>query len=396
MRKLALIFLMLIIISVSVTAIGISPARSYLHHEAGKTDTITLRILNDGTPGRAYLSAKGELEQYVKFSANLIVFEQGDQQYEVTYTIQHPAGLDPGLHETDIIALRMPEIDEAKGATVVATTAVISKLQVQVPYPGKYVRGRLIVNSALANEVVTFRIPVYNYGSEKVDATYAEIEIYGPTNELLGRTTTEKSSLTSKTEQTLVAQWLANVNTGRYLAKVTLYFDGQKVSFEEVFNVGDMLVRIKDIEADPFKLGDIAKFNIDVQSIWNMQLEGVFATVDVKDAQGNTINSFKSTSADLEPQEETTLLAFWDTKEMTEGRYDLKFVLHYGQKTTEKILQVLLTLNGIETDIVGTGQAISPEGSLLKRDSILVVLVILMVILNAFVIFKLLRRRGGP
>ena len=77
----------------------------------------------------------------------------------------------------------------------------------------------------------------------------------------------------------LVAEWLPDVNPGKYLAIATIRYDDQVLTIEKEFNVGQMLLEIKELKVNNFALGEIAKFEALVENRWSEQLEDIYLTL---------------------------------------------------------------------------------------------------------------------
>jgi len=100
----------------------------------------------------------------------------------------------------------------------------------------------------------------------------------------------------------------------------------------------------------------------------------------VLDQQGTKYSTFKTASIDMNPLATGSLQAFWDTKDITIGRYNLRLLIHYAEKVTEKLIESEVSIDGIRTDLGPTAQVVASKG--VDRDTILTVLVIILVLIN--------------
>ena len=156
-----------------------------------------------------------------------------------------------------------------------------------------------------------------------------------------------------------------------------------------MFNVGQLIIDILSIEVNNFKLGGIAKFDIFLENKWGEDLKNVYAEMILNDQKGNEIVRFKSANEDINKNSKNKLSAFWDTAGFKEGTYNGKVVVYYNDKSTEKQLRAVVTLNSIKTEFVGvTAEAISVGA--VGNQGILILLVFVLVAVNVgwFVYFK--------
>lgn len=386
---------LLIVLSIDVLGIGITPGTNTLDFTPNQEQEFSFRVLNnDGKDMKVLLYVQGELNNSVALYNSLVDFKSSEAEKEFKYKVKMPAEIkEPGRHEVDIIAMEIPE--NINGNTFIgATTAVMLRIYVDVPYPGKYAKATLDVSEAQVNENVVFVVNVFNYGVENIDKAKATIEILGPTNEVIKTIETDYKSILSKDKKELIANWKADVNPGKYYAKVLVDYDGKLTNAEKIFNVGNLYIDVKDIKVNNFNLGGIAKFETTVESKWNERIDDVYGEMIITNDKGDEIAKVKSASLGVEAMKEANLESYWDTKGVKEGIYNAKLLLHYSGRTTEKQLKTELGLNSLKIyGLAGTAEAVaSPSG--LGKGSLITVLIIVLIAINIgwFVYFK---RRGG-
>lgn len=84
------------------------------------------------------------------------------------------------------------------------------------------------------------------------------------------------------------------------------------------------------------------------------------------------------------------MVAYWDTAGVREGTYDGKIILKYGEKATERNVQIKITNSNIE--FIGlTGLVVVKGGGGFNLNKLLVAVVILLVIFN-FIWFVIVKR----
>lgn len=378
-----LILLILILFSSSVFSIGITPGRTTINFESGLEKTIPFSVINNEKKNMdVILWVEGDLAEYVTLEETLISFSSNEDAKELSYRVELPNEIEiPGEHSAEIIAREMPKEKDSSGYYVGATAAVATQLLVRVPYPGKYAEIKLNVVGGDGDNPVNFYIEVLNFGEEDISNAQAVIEVKGPTNEVIATIETDAKSILSKKRDELVGTWIPDVNPGVYHAVAILDYDGKKARAEKNFNVGDLRIDILSIETDRFRLGEIAKFDILVESKWNEQINGVYAQTLIKDDE-NIVADFKSASVNVPAFEQTGMTAYWDTEGVKEGEYDGSIILHYEGKTTEKKLEASIGLNSFRANLIG-GRAINVGGGDgFKISNLLILLVVVLIIIN--------------
>jgi len=330
----------------------------------------------------------------------LIDFAPTEKEKLIKYRINLPQSIEkPGTKTTRIIALELPPGTKAGDTSIGARVGVVSKLFVLVPFPGKYAEANLNIKSAQVNETTTFILEVFNYGTEDIEKAKATIEILDPEGNLVDTVETNERSIKSKGTKKLNANWIGD-KIGVYNAKATLNYDGEQLVTESEFYVGNLYIELLDVRVTSFQLGDIAKFEFDVENQWNSLVKNVFAEVIMKSESGEELDSFRSTSRDLDPFKKETIEAFWDTTEIEAGNYLATIAIAYGDgQRTEREFTAIITLdNIILTPIDGATGRVITSGS--NKTIIVAILVGAVILTNIiwFVYFKrkIKRKKEGP
>ncbi len=391
------IVIVLAMLPVNAQAIGITPGRATMDFEPNKEGQVTFTILNNERKEfRALVYAEGDLMDYITSDKNIVDFTESDESKKFTYSYKLPAEIDqPGDHWAKIVVMEMPPEGAQTGQVVMATTAVIHQLRVKVPYPGKYADLDLVIHESGPDEDTTFFVKIYNVGDEDILKASAIVDILGPTNEVIASIESEEISIESKKRGEVIVPWKANVNPGRYHAVVTVNYDEKVGVVEKTFEIGALRVDVLDISVNNFVLGGIAKFEINMENKWNQKIDDIFAEIIITSQDGDNIANFKSASTSLDALRRGILYAYWDTEGVDKGAYEGKIILHYEGRTTEKELKTYITLENIETEIVGvTARAISRRepGSSPGVD-LLVPIVFILIFINVGWFFYFKRRK---
>jgi hypothetical protein len=276
---------------------------------------------------------------------------------------------------------------------VTAVASVVSELWVRVPFPGKYAEAKLYIDANNIGENVNFALSVMNFGKEDIRKAKAVIKILGATYEEIAVIETNEASIASGEQAKLTAGWLADVNPGRYHVVAEVTYDEKKVIVEQDFEVGNLLISIKKISVKEFSLGQIAAFDILLESQWNEQISNVYGEMTVLDDAGTQYATVKTAAIDVPAMGEGTLKAYWDTEGISVGRYTLRLLIHYAEKITEKLIDTEVNIDSIRTELGPTAQVVAGKG--IGRDTILTILVLILILINVawFVYFTRSKKR---
>jgi hypothetical protein len=137
------------------------------------------------------------------------------------------------------------------------------------------------------------------------------------------------------------ATWeTAGMKEGIYTARASFDYGGEEPAVSEKdFRVGDVLIKIVNIVNNDTEEGGISRFNIEIESFWNSPITGVYATLSVKEKNGNSLGDSKSPSVDIMPWSKQKLEIFWDTAGKKAGVYDATITVFYANKTVEKTIE---------------------------------------------------------
>jgi hypothetical protein len=376
----------------NISAIGITPARTNINFEPGLVKEVNFSIINSENKEMSVVfSVKGELAQYITLSQEFADFSSSEKEKSFKYTLELPQDFEnPGKYEAEIVALEVSKDVKESGTFVGAALAVITQVYVHVPYPDEYIETEFKIVSSEQGSNTLFLIPITNRGKVDVSEIQAIIDIYSPSGEKIASVESLKESLKKLERKELSATWFANVSSGKYTANLTLMYNGKQKSFLKDFEVGEILLEIKEVVVRDFQLGEIAKFELLIQNKWSHEVKDTYVRIIVYNPNGSTLVEFKTPNQDFEPLEEIKLPAYWDTVGVNEGIYDGKLILNYGEnKKAERDIQLKVT--DYDLEVIGlTGKVVVRGGGKLNLTNILIAIVILLILSNViwFVVLK--------
>src|SRR3989338_823254 len=373
----------------SVNAIGITPGRTTIDFEPGLEKEIYFSVLNNEHKNmQVVFLLQGELNTSITLFDSSVEFMPSEESKQFKYKIKLPEKLEPGLHAGEIVAFEIPK-SSAGGTYVGAAMAVVSQLYVYSACPGKCIDTSLNVLDAEQNSTATLIVPIINRGKVGIGEARAIIDIYTSLNERVDTIETDAWPIDAGARTELSAKWDVNVNAGNYLAKVTVFYDGESKSFEKEFGIGKNVLTIESILVHDFTLGEIAKLQILIENRWSQELKGVFANLLVYNKDSQVMADVKSAADDIPALSRKELVAYWDTVGVEEGIYEGKLMVKYGKKSADRNLVLKISENSL--DISGVGYAIRPRGGKgIELSTILFVIVIILLVVNLawFVFFR--------
>jgi hypothetical protein len=384
-----------IVFMANVYALGVTPGRTSFDYKPGKSEEVVFSVINnDHKRMNLVFMINGELNDSITLLTNdsdgVIEFLPSDESKQFKYTIKFPGNIvnNPGLHTAEIVALELPQVN-GEGNYVGATVGVATQLYVYVPCPDKCIDSDIDVFDAEQNSTATFVVPVINRGQVGIGNVRAIIDIYNLDYEKKDSITTDGLSVEAGARTELSGKWNVNVNSGNYIAKVAVIYDGESKNFEKQFSVGNQILNIENIFVNDFRLGEIAKLQILVENKWNQDLKSIYANLLVYNDADQIMADVKSANEDIPSLQKKTLIAYWDTVGVEEGEYEGKLMIVNGKKSTDKNL--VLKVNEESLDIFGVGYTVQPQGRKgVDITTILLVLVIILLIVNLawFVFFR--------
>lgn len=389
-RMLLLIFIIALLTLNPVYALGVTPGRTSINFEPNLQRTVGYSVINsEHRDMDIVIYTTGELAKYITLDQERIKMNANEESRQLSYNIKLPDKLTPGLHTADIIVLQLPDKAPIGESFVGATLAVATQLYVQVPYPGRYVEGQMTAITKDKEE--HFIIAIHNLGEFDLNSVKANIDIYKGGNRIDSIYTNE-ISIKSKERKEIMGKWIYP-DVGDYKAIVTMIYDGETITIEKEFKIGEMLLELQSIEVRNFILGDIAKFEMLVENKWSEQISNSYSQTNVFNDRGDLMADFKSQTYDIPAKTKKVMTSYWDTQGVKVGTYDAKVYLKYLDKSDQNNVKFRVSENNIQ--VIGLGYVIKNSPAASSSDNITHLLVLLIAVLIAinFIWFVLLRKR---
>ncbi len=391
MNKTFFALLLLIICMTSVSALGVTPARTTIGFNPGQEQTVKFTVVNSEYQDLNLLVyVRGDLNQSIRLSETEFTMSRDVESKELSYTFTLPEELSPGQHGAEIVVLQKPEGASVSEAFVGATVAVVTQLVVNVPYPGKYIVGSLNVINAQQNAETKLIVSLASMGREDVSATSAEFTIYDSSNNEVGKFNVNGIGVKSGQRGEIVGSWIARVPLGNYIAKAKITYDGSEINLQKEFVVGDETLELQQVNVPRFTLGGIAKFEMLIENKWSEPISGAYAQTQVFKENGDILADFKSPTYDIPPLNKSTFVSYWDTVGVEEGIYNTSVYMRYGSKYSLQNIQLKVTNN--EIIALGLGFVISENTGGSSLVKILLIVIGILILMN-IAWFLVLRKR---
>ena len=383
MKKILWVIVFVLLVS-NIYGLGIAPAKTTFDFEPNTVKEGYFRIITDDVPTKVVFTKEKELGKYIELENDVMILEQ--KETWINFKLNMPEDLPPGERNAGILVLQIPK-DTGQENVVMAATAIVHLVKVNVPFPGKYVTGKLFITNTKVNDPILFTVALVNWGKENVKSAKATIVIKGPTNEEVAVMHTDSVSINSNQEVKLLTTWQTE-NPGTYFAEAVVEYDGQIYKISQSFNVGSLDLEIERIIVDNFKIGQIAKLDIYLRNKWNKPLN-IEGRVEIfKD--NDLISSFNTIPVNVLERSTGIMNAYWNTEGVDVGEYDISVKAQYDGKTSEKTFTSVVSIDHIKFKDFAAGKVISGgEGS---NTTILVVAVLILIILNVM-LFVYIRKK---
>jgi hypothetical protein len=317
-------------------AIGISPPTAQLDFVPGKTYDFVARLTNyNDVP--ITVEIRSENSFGAVFSAKQPIEIDAMSTTGVPVYVKLPESLPkPGYHTGYLYFTETFEDDY--GGAFSARTEVGLRITVWQPYPGLYAEITASAPSVSHGSDTKLRVYVSNLGTDAIEDGTATVKVVAPSGELKDLFTFTGLNIAGNTGQELFAKIPSkSYLPGRYTLFAKLEYGEKTASMNSTFIVGTQDVDALALEG-PFYLDKpVNRFNVHVESLWNLPLDNVYATVQLGSTQA------KTPSIRLQPFQRTTLQGYWETdRTVPPGQPAASVVIYFDGGKKETLLPVLV------------------------------------------------------
>ncbi len=325
MAKYFLFILLFIVLGFSFTSasLGISPAKKQLDFTPGAVHTFTFNVNTDNPEGNIEVYFDGDLAEYAvsdKYSF------KGANSFIVTLTL--PNNIDtPGDHSLYVRAIEGISGDDFLGSRI----DIGALVRVFVPYPGHYAFLSLDFPDSNINEKLPISLSVDNRGTQSLILKNSRIDIYNSKNLFKTLSLPEVEVPFAETHTYNLVVDTTDFLPGEYSASAIVETPEFWYS-NDTFRIGSLFFNVTYFTTN-FSKHAIQPFFINVQSLWNNDVNAVYADVNITNSSGDSIVSMRTPSVDFTKWEQKVLQGFIDATNLN-GEYTSFIVVKYLDKTT--------------------------------------------------------------
>jgi hypothetical protein len=324
---LSLLFLLLS--SLLVCAIGISPADVYIDFVPNQEFIIDYSITSY-RPFTFYV--EGPFSEFTTIDTISKSDSQGIYRLHLTLPDDYKT---PGKHRMYVAGRETP-----LGGTVGAVAVIRGFIEIDVPFPGYYADMDISVVDVNEDQPVYISITAHNRG--KLNISNARLQL-----RILADDTTVKSldsetvAIDTNRDYTFSYSVPAReLKPGSYKAYAVLSYEGGLAEKSANFRVGTFDVAIVNY-TDKMLVDYVNPFDITVESRWNNPISTVYMDLSIVN-NSKVLSTSKTPPFDLPPWQKQTSSFYWNTAGIPVGEYDLDIVIHYEQQVKNEKRKVFI------------------------------------------------------
>lgn len=340
--------LVLLVSVISVSALGITPAKKIIEFEEGLMFSSEFKVINTkDAPTDISFDVSGELSKYILLGGGGHLTLESNSEKIIKYTLNLPSGVsrkDISAGDNDVY-FTVREVVDSKENSISTSVGLVTMLRVKVPYGLKHIKPELYIYEGDVETNTIFVIPIENLGINNLEKVRAVLSVWDD-GTLVGGLESEYVSISSGVRDEIRLVWPTDVGAGEYLARVVVEYDSDDVVLEKIFFVDGMKLLITDLSVGEI-LGDAARFEVKAKNVWNEELTNVYAEVEVYDLNGSLFDSFTTSKMSILRGGVGTFVGYIDVDNMTYGEYTTKLIVHYGNKEIEKVVETTFVESGL-------------------------------------------------
>ena len=392
MDKLAVWIIVALMIPINAVAIGVVPASHESQYSPGQDFLGQITIINnDDLDQEVTVFAVGKLAGQISFSESHFTMKSGEKKHAVSFTLSQPNELgEHGRVGTDIIVKASP-LTGKDSSGVYASTAVVSTVVINVPFPEAYLGLRLFVPSFAQGKESGFGVEITNLGQDDAVAIDAVIEVKNPFGEPVASLPVKTGTIKPGQKKLFAANWNPDVPNGEYTAVLTVKYSGKTFSAERPVKVGSSGIALDSIKLERYVPGEIAKVDIEVENLWNRPAENVYIKGALHD-EAKTLRPYQSEAYTIKPYSRQGYSLFFDVSGLQERSYALDVIVL--SEESEQRFGYDFAVSRENAFILQKGQQLErPAGT--AGITVLQIVALMLVAAVALLLISLWRRKSG-
>ncbi|MEN9626061.1 MAG: hypothetical protein RL557_389 [archaeon] len=319
---LCVVFCSVILVQWASASVGVSPGKYEIDFSPGYEGDFTFNFIFD-TDVESEVYIDGDFKEYATLSTSKLV---GGGPVVVHVTLPEKA-TKAGINNL-LIGAR--QVSTSGGFSIAGN--VIARIEIKVPYPGKYAEVFFDATNANAGGEVNFTVRVENLGSDSIVAKPL-IKISDFSNNSVEDVMLDAREIASNDYYIYhVSHTTSEYSAGDYRASLIVEYGGGVIQKEKIFRLGTLYVGIVNYTRE-FTRDKINRFDVEVESFWNDPVSNLYAEISIP--QSNI--TFITPSVNLRPWERTSLNGFFDTSSIKEDMFRGNITLFYYDEKTNAI-----------------------------------------------------------
>ncbi len=327
-----------------------------------KSFRLCITILKYDREAHLSINEKNPLAKYVTIDDEILEFDMPSTQC-TKYHLKLPSEVD--VFGKKVVYVNVKEInpDGQKGAFAVVP-AMNHPLVVKIPYPGKYISGKLLIEDVEEGKVVPIVLELFSKGLNTVETAKSVIKIFDSNNNsitILNPPIANNIIPGNSTKMEL--GWnTTGQRSGTFRAEVETSYENRTMKLDKEFHIGSLNVDILD-HTKNITNGSIKPIEITVQSEWTDSIGEVYLNIELNGKKTKTDNK------KIKPWSPTKFVGYIDATKFPVGGFNLSVTAHYEGKTTEYTGEIKVIPH-------------PEEGFDIELTHVLIVIIILIVALN--------------
>ena len=331
MKRFVFLVMLVFLCSSAFAISGVSPGSYEVDFQPGLSREFSFSfVFDEGVRADIYL--EGELAEYMSVDKSDIFGSES-----VTVSLDFPDAVDfPGVNKVRVGARQI--VDDASGVGVAADVRGVIKIN--VPYPGRWIDLEVVAPNANAGDVSEMKLKIFNRGNESVVLS-PMIQIFKD-DEFLDNFDLELIRISpADFKEVGFSLDTSRYSAGDYMATALADYGEERLARDDdPFKLGELRVEILNYNRN-FVEGGIRKFEIEVESFWNDNIDELYAEVIV---DGDDDIGFVTPVTDLKAWETKTLEGFLDVSDIASSMIGANIVLYYNNRTSSEMVALSIEL----------------------------------------------------
>jgi LPXTG-motif cell wall-anchored protein len=374
------ILFVIIIVACNVNALGIAPSKKIMPYDT-EEHIYTIKIVNTEAKDMTLkISAEGILAYAVTIDNSIIRMRSDESEKDITYRVKLPQDLTPG---SKVIFINIAETNEGTNPNAISGLLTLShQLIINVPYTGLYAEGFLSISSTINSEETIATITLANKGSEIISTVSGSLNVRDLNGNIMYTREIQEQHNLIPGSSIKIEELFDIGRSGIYNIEYDINYDNKNIILSKTFNIGEYNLIITGASVKNFRLGTIAKLEVDISNDWNVPIENAYGEIIVTDVNGAIVGTANTTKTTINP---TTgkITVYWDTANIKTGQYTLNLKLYAGDKI---ITQSYPSTIDNDKFIIGTQQP--------KTEKTNYITIIVLIALAGIFVFILFKRRN--